>query len=162
MTQTMTELTAQAAADVEGTFRLLAQHRQVNSIIRPSSVECSCGEALPLPSGNIDWPEAEHMALVRHHSEVLAAAKLALAETPDQVHFSEHLRTGTNRAPEGWTNQRWHQDATLDAGTSHVRVGPAYVIQCQWCPETFIGTRMADAMRLFRVHEAAAQGGRGL
>lgn len=151
---------SQAAADAEATFQLLAQHRQVNTIINPAQVECSCDAVLPLPNGNIDWPDAEHMALIRHHAEVLAAAKLALTDIPRQVTFSEHLRTYSNPAPAGWSNEQWHRDATLDSGTSHTLVGTTYTVQCMWCPEVFIGERKADAMRLFRAHEEATQAGR--
>lgn len=158
MTVTATSLTAQDTADAEATFLLLAQHRQVNSIINPAQVECSCGTVLPLPHGNIDWPNAEHMALIRHHAEILAAAKRALPDTPDQVTFSSLLRTGSYPAPAGWSSEQWHRDASLDSGTSHTLVGTTYTIQCQWCPATFIGERKADAMRLFREHEAKAQG----
>lgn len=158
MTETTTQPTTQDTADAEATFQILAQHRQVNSIINPATVECSCDAVLQLPTGNYDWAEAEHRALVRHHAEVLAAAKLALADAPDQVRFSELLRHGSSRAPEGWSDAQWHRDAMLDSGTSHTLVGPTYTIQCEWCPATFIGERKADAMRLFRDHEAASQG----
>jgi hypothetical protein len=162
MTETMTSLTVQDAADAESTFMLLAQHRQVNCIISPATVECSCSATLPLPNGNIDWPNAEHMAMIRHHAEVLAAAKLALAETPQQVTFAGNLRTGSNPAPAGWSDQQWHRDAMADSGTSHTLVGTVYAIQCQWCPEVFIGRTKREALPLFRAHEAAAQGGSGL
>lgn len=153
------EADAQEASDAEATYRLLLLHRQVNVIVDPATVECSCGEVIPLGQPLNDFVDAEQKAMIKHHAQVLAAAKRALPDTPHPVHFSSLLRTGSNPAPEGWDNKRWHQDASLDSGTSHTLVGTSYVIQCLWCPQVFIGERKADALRLFRAHEAEAQGG---
>jgi len=151
------EADAQEAVDADATYRLLLLHRQMNCIVQPPAVECVCGEVIPIEHSHIDFVDAEQKTMLKHQSQVLAAAKRALPDTPNPVHFSSLLRHHSNPAPEGWTEKRWHQDAMLDSGTSHVLVGPSYVIQCEWCPQVFVGERKADAMRLFRAHETEMQ-----
>lgn len=151
------EADEQEAADAEATYRLLLLHRQVNCLMNPPTVECTCGEVIPIEHSHIDFVDAEQKTMLKHQSQVLAAAKRALPDTPNQVHFSSLLRHYSNPAPEGWTNKRWHQDASLDSGASHTLVGTTYTVQCLWCPEVFVGQRKADALRLFRAHEEAMQ-----
>lgn len=56
-------------------------------------------------------------------------------------------------APDGWTAQQWHADASADTGTSHYALGRMYVVACEWCRCTFLAPTKRDAMALFRIHE---------
>lgn len=79
-----------------------------------------------------------------------------MSEHECRVHYEpdDHRAPIVNDAPAGWTPEGWHADATADTNTSHVRVGPRYVIACQWCRCVFIAPTKKEAMTSFRKHEA--------
>jgi len=57
--------------------------------------------------------------------------------------------------PDGWADAEWHKSAIADSGASHTLPGRLYIVQCEWCPEAFAANTKADAMSMFREHEAA-------
>jgi hypothetical protein len=61
----------------------------------------------------------------------------------------------TTEAPKGWSDAKWHLEASFRAGTSHVLLGRVYGVACEWCPEKFYAPTRAEAIELFREHEAA-------
>lgn len=64
-------------------------------------------------------------------------------------------RTGpSGTAPEGCDEKSWHQEASGDTGTSHTLPGRLFIVQCEWCPEAFAASTKAEAMAMFREHEA--------
>ena len=84
----------------------------------------------------------------------------ATQNRPIRLNYAPDVRnTGpSNTAPEGWTEESWHQDAAGDAGTSHSLPGRLYVVQCEWCPEAFAAYTKPKAMSMFQEHEAAMFG----
>jgi len=71
------------------------------------------------------------------------------------IHYAANVKNALRaEAPYGITVRKWHQSAIGDTHTSHTLPGRLYVVQCEWCPEAFAAHTKAEAMAMFRVHEA--------
>lgn len=79
-------------------------------------------------------------------------------EMESTLTYSGNVRGASGGSvPDGWDIKDWHRDAMADTGTSHSLHGRLYVVQCEWCPEAFAAPTKAEAMVLFRKHEADMQ-----
>jgi len=62
-------------------------------------------------------------------------------------------KAATDRAAGPHSTPEGHAAAIADTHTSHVLKGFGYLIQCEWCPETFFAPTKREAMERFRAHE---------
>ena len=78
-----------------------------------------------------------------------------MSEHECRVHYEPDDRgaPSVSDAPDGWTAHDWHVDAIGDTGTSHVLVGPRYVVACEWCRCVFVAETKKQAVARFRLHE---------
>lgn len=72
------------------------------------------------------------------------------------VRYSPTLpnRPVRNQRPRGMDDADWHEAASADTGTSHVRLDSVSIVACEWCDRIFVGETPAAAMSMFREHEA--------
>lgn len=54
--------------------------------------------------------------------------------------------------PEGYTDAQWHQEATADSGTDHVRYSKQHVIVCEWCDCVVFAPTLGEAATRFMAH----------
>lgn len=69
------------------------------------------------------------------------------------VHWGEDLRPLTATPAEGFSAQEWFTAASLDTGTSHVKVGRTYVVASEHSKDIFIASSHAEAMSMLRDFE---------
>jgi len=82
------------------------------------------------------------------HAEILALIKLVADRE-----YERGEKAATERAAGPHSTPEGHAAAIADTHTSHVLKGFGYLIQCEWCPETFFAPTKREAMERFRAHE---------